>query len=328
VLERNPHFHEWSQAAKPDGYPDRITWTFTSSTHKNVRAVEQGREDIAFDGVPRELEREVTTRYAPGAHPHPNREVTYLFLNTKVPPFDDVRVRRAVSFGADRTAAVRSAAQALGAQPTCQILPPSFPGFRRYCPYTPHPGPKGIWNGPDLKQARHLIAASGTKGTPVTIWVPENQRAEGPFAAALLRSLGYPTRLKQVSAGVYYDPAKGPGNPRRRVQAGPFTWQPDYPAASNFINILLSCAAAAKGDNYSHFCDPQIDARIQRALALQTTDSYRANKLWAQIDQEIVDQAPVVPLITHRQMEFVSNRVGNYQYNPQWGILLDQLWVR
>jgi peptide/nickel transport system substrate-binding protein len=293
-----------------------------------VRAVEQGREDIAFDGVPRELEREVTTRYAPGAHPHPNREVTYLFLNTKVPPFDDVRVRRAVSFGADRTAAVRSAAQALGAQPTCQILPPSFPGFRRYCPYTPHPGPKGIWNGPDLKQARHLIAASGTKGTPVTIWVPENQRAEGPFAAALLRSLGYPTRLKQVSAGVYYDPAKGPGNPRRRVQAGPFTWQPDYPAASNFINILLSCAAAAKGDNYSHFCDPQIDARIQRALALQTTDSYRANKLWAQIDQEIVDQAPVVPLITHRQMEFVSNRVGNYQYNPQWGILLDQLWVR
>jgi hypothetical protein len=24
----------------------------------------------------------------------------------------------------------------------------------------------------------------------------------------------------------------------------------------------------------------------------------------------------------------VSKRVGSYQYNPQWGVLLDQLWVR
>lgn len=328
VLERNPHFQEWSKAAKPDGYPDRIIWIFTASNRPGVRAVEQGREDVAFSGVPRELEREVTTRYARQAHPHPNWEVTYLFLNTKVPPFDDVRARRAVSFAADRTAAMQSAAQDLGAQPHCQILPPSFPGFRRYCPYTLHPGPTAIWTGPDLERARRLIAASGTKGTPVTIWVPENQRAEGPFARALLRSLGYPTRLKQVSARVYYDPAKGPGNPRHRVQAGPFTWQADYPAPSNYINILLSCAAEAKGVNYSHFCDHHIDTRIRRALALQTTDPYRANKLWAQIDHAIVDQAPIVPLITHRQMEFVSNRVGNYQYNPQWGILLDQLWVR
>jgi peptide/nickel transport system substrate-binding protein len=29
-----------------------------------------------------------------------------------------------------------------------------------------------------------------------------------------------------------------------------------------------------------------------------------------------------------RQIDFVSRRVGNYQYNPQWGALLDQLWVR
>jgi hypothetical protein len=28
------------------------------------------------------------------------------------------------------------------------------------------------------------------------------------------------------------------------------------------------------------------------------------------------------------QTTLVSRRVGNYQYNPQWGPLLDQLWVR
>jgi uncharacterized protein (DUF2164 family) len=29
-----------------------------------------------------------------------------------------------------------------------------------------------------------------------------------------------------------------------------------------------------------------------------------------------------------RNVDFVSKRVGNYQYNPKWGVLLDQLWVK
>jgi hypothetical protein len=29
-----------------------------------------------------------------------------------------------------------------------------------------------------------------------------------------------------------------------------------------------------------------------------------------------------------QNVSFVSKRVGNFEYNPQWGVLLDQLWVR
>jgi hypothetical protein len=36
----------------------------------------------------------------------------------------------------------------------------------------------------------------------------------------------------------------------------------------------------------------------------------------------------VVPISNQLGSVFVSRRVGNYQYNPQWGILVDQLWVR
>ena len=43
----------------------------------------------------------------------------------------------------------------------------------------------------------------------------------------------------------------------------------------------------------------------------------------------MVDRAAVVPLITHKSLDFVSKRVGNYQSNPYpVGVLLDQLWVR
>jgi peptide/nickel transport system substrate-binding protein len=44
------------------------------------------------------------------------------FLNTRVPPFDDVRARLAVNYALDRT---------------CQILPPNYPSYRRACLYLP-----------------------------------------------------------------------------------------------------------------------------------------------------------------------------------------------
>ena len=324
-LQRNPHFREWSQAATPDGYADRISWTFlphaAGSDQKEVREVEQGRADVAFDGVPRELLHEVNTRYATQVHARPLWGVTYLYLNTRVPPFNDLRVRLAANYAANRSAAVPASAQGLGAEPTCQILPPNFPGYRRYCPYTLHPGPSGVWKGPDLKRARRLVAASGTKGTPVTIWIPDNQTSEGPIAAALMRSLGYRTRVKYVSDKLYYF-SHWLGNPRSRVQAGVSSWFADYPGASSFIETF-SCTG------FAHFCDRRVESLIQRALRLPTTDPYGANQLWGRIDHAMVDRAAVVPLITHKSVDFVSKRVGNYQSNPYpVGVLLDQLWVR
>ena len=80
--------------------------------------------------------------------------------------------------------------------------------------------------------------------------------------------------------------------------------------------------------NFSEFCDPQIDHQIARARELEVTDPALASSLWSRIDRELVDQGPVVPLVNPKQVNFLSQRVGNYQYNPQWNVLLDQLWVR
>jgi peptide/nickel transport system substrate-binding protein len=321
---RNPRFREWSKAAQPDGYPDRIVISLSKSVSAAVRAVERGSRDAALDGVPLGLEHEVETQYASQVHANPRAGTTYVFLNTNVPPFDDVRVRRAVNFAADRAAGVRASFHGTGAEPTCQILPRGFPGFHAYCPYTLHPGASGTWTAPDLERARRLVAASGTQGDPVTVWVPDNHRGEASFAAAIFRSLGYRTRIKRLSDNAYYGPT-GAIDPRRRAQAGLFSWFADFPAASNFITTFFSCRSPL---NWSEYCDRHIDAQIRRALELQTTDPYLANRLWARIDREIVDKATVVPLFTLKEVDIVSGRVGNYQYNPQWGVLLDQLWIR
>ena len=103
-------------------------------------------------------------------------------------------------------------------------------------------------------------------------------------------------------------------------------WGPDYPAASTFFEPLLTCNAPSFVA--SGFCDPEIDAMMERAKLSQLDDPVAAGALWAEIDRAIVDQAPFVWLFNPIDVVIVSDRVGNFQRNPNWGILLNQLWVR
>ena len=61
---------------------------------------------------------------------------------------------------------------------------------------------------------------------------------------------------------------------------------------------------------------------------LQLEDPVASGALWAEIDRAIVDQAPYLWLANQIAVEFVSERVGNYQWSPQWNSLLNELWVR
>jgi ABC-type transport system substrate-binding protein len=61
---------------------------------------------------------------------------------------------------------------------------------------------------------------------------------------------------------------------------------------------------------------------------IQVTDPDAAVRAWARIENELVDLAPWVPLVTPWSGDFVSKRIANYQYNATTRNLLDQLWVR
>jgi peptide/nickel transport system substrate-binding protein len=67
---------------------------------------------------------------------------------------------------------------------------------------------------------------------------------------------------------------------------------------------------------------------MESARAVQITAPQTANNLWARIDRALVDRAAWLPLVTPTNTDLVSKRVGNYRYQPLWGPLLDQLWVR
>jgi peptide/nickel transport system substrate-binding protein len=320
---RNRFFREWSHAAQPDGNPDEIVMRFGLTPEREVRAVQEGRADWLADNVPARLLPILRKRFAGRLHSASIGATDFFQFNTTLPPFDDVRARQAVNFALDRRAIVRLYGCHDLASPTCQILPAGIAGYHRYCPYTRNPGPAGIWTAPDLARARRQVAASGTRGTPVTVWGWTDDPTISPrvvrYTAGLLRRLGYRTRVHLVTHRSLAHPAP---EVFTKIQLIPAGWG-DTPYG--FFTTWFACAGA---NDHGWFCDPRIDREILRAQSLKATAPRAAASVWARIDHELVDRAAWVPLIDERGIDFVSARVGNYQVHPYWGIIADQLWLR
>ena len=199
VLVRNPHFRPWSAVAQPSGFPDRITLRLGLDPARQATEISAGSADVMLSnplpGALRRLGRRVPLQLHSWALP----EFEGMFLNTRVAPFDRVAVRRALALAVDRAAVVELYGGANSARPTCQILPPGFPGHQPFCPYTSRPNAAGVWQSPDVARARSLIARSGTAGMEVVVATIRNdaqKRAMGSYFVGLLNDLGYHASLR------------------------------------------------------------------------------------------------------------------------------------
>jgi peptide/nickel transport system substrate-binding protein len=319
TLIRNPRFRVWSPSAQPDGYVDQMEWSFGVEPQAQIDAVTTGEADLMFEAVASGRLDEILVRNAAQVHTSPLARTVFNVLDITVPPFDNLQVRQALNFAVDRERVVQAFEGA--ALPTCQQIPPNFPGYEPYCPYTIDPGPEGegSWTGPDMRRAHGLIHRSGTTDMRVMFQYADKSygagwRPPGDYMVELLRELGYRVSVWSPSADL--------GNQPQMYLGG---WSADYPAASNFIANIFSCDATVFSEG---FCDPQIDRMIDHALDVQADDPVAAGALWAEVDRKIVDQAPFLWLVTAIDVDFVSERVGNYQSSLQYGVLLNQLWVR
>jgi ABC-type transport system substrate-binding protein/class 3 adenylate cyclase len=327
TLTRNPRFKEWSSQAQPAGFPDRITWQLNRSDAEQLSMIAKGALDAAL-GDPNQVGQDplvtrLASRFPDQAHTYTRVQVTAFLLNARTPPFDNALVRQAVNLAVDRRKALLAVGGPSGGEITCQVLPPNIPGYRPYCPYTTDASDSGgTWSGQDLARARQLVAQSGTAGEAVTVRSSTKDKSFAGVLVSALRSLGYHVRLiAHGDAGAYFSLVYSPTG----VQAGPYAYVDDYPAPADFLKLQLACGSPA---NVSHFCDPKLDQQMTRAGELQSTDPAQAALLWEQIDREMTDQAPWVPLLNDRRTDFLARHVGNYQHHPQWGMLVDQLWLR
>ena len=109
-------------------------------------------------------------------------------------------------------------------------------------------------------------------------------------------------------------------------------WQADFPSEASFLAPLFKCSDFVPGKpdqttDPSFFCDRAVDRLMDRAVAVGLVNPPAGHRLWQQAERKILADAPVVPTFNRENIDFITKRVGNYQYNPQWGPLVDEMWV-
>ena len=319
TLVRNPHFSAWSVAAQPAGYPDVIRIQVERDEAAAVDAVLNGKADLTQSKTRFDLTTTLPTR----TNVSYQENAQYVYLNSKQPPFDRKEVRQALNYAVDRRALIAlypgsSAAATL----SCQLLPPSFPGYRPYCPYQTGRA-DGPYAGPDMDKARLLVRQSGTTQIPITIHrLAVSLYQQFPdYIAKILRDLGYTVTIEDIPPG-----GDDPWSP---VLAGYqiFTmwgWTPDYPNPASFYYAQASCSTP----NMNQFCDQAVETLAKAASELATSDPNAALADWTEVDRRLTDDAAFLTLGNHKRLDVTSERLGNLQQRGGVGPDISQLWVR
>jgi peptide/nickel transport system substrate-binding protein len=329
VMKRNPYFKEWSKDAQPAGYPDQIVESFGLTVEAQITAIQNGEADWTLEQPPADRLAEIGTKYADQTHVETLTAFWYVPMNTRLAPFNNLKARQAVNYAIDRNAAIKIFGGPRLGTPSCQVLPPAFPGYKPYCPYTKNPGTR--WSAPDLVKAKLLVKQSGTAGQKVAVVTPDDEvnKAMGVYLQSVLNQIGYKATVKPISGNIFFTYAQ---NTKNKVQINVQQWYQDYPAASDFLYILFGCESFHPGSdssiNIAGFCDKKINAQMHKALDLGIESEDAANALWSKIDRMVTDQAPMATLFTPKHIDFVSKRVGNFTFSKQFYWLVDQSWVK
>ena len=329
VMKRNPYFKVWSKQAMPDGYPDEIIESFGLTVEAQITAIENGEADWTNEQPPADRLGEIGTKYRDQVYINTLTAFWYVPMNTNLAPFNNLKARQAVNFAIDRNATVKIFGGPKLATPSCQVLPPGFPGHADYCPYTKSPGAK--WSAPDLTKAKQLVKESGTAGQKVAVTVPDDEvnKAMGVYLQSLLNEIGYKASVKPISGNIFFTYVQ---NTKNKVQINVQQWYQDYPAASDFLYILFGCESFHPGSdssiNIAGFCDKKINAQMHKALALGVTNEKAANAIWAKVDLAVTNASPMATLFTPKHIDFVSKRVGNFTFSKEFYWLVDQSWVK
>jgi ABC-type transport system substrate-binding protein len=299
VLVRNPYYY---RAGLP--YLDRLTFDFGVDPSVGVLRVEAGQADLVGDGIPSANYVQLTTspQWSRDVATRPAIGVYMLALNTRVAPFNNLKVRQAVEMAIDK----RHLLQLLNGRGVAAngVLPTTLPGFDgkdipNLYPYNPN-------------KARALLREAGyPHGFTTTLGLGSELSGGdviGTEVQADLRAIGIHVAVK---------PLPSEATAIASMPMTTYTWFMDYPDPADFIDGFTSCGAAVVGgSNPAFLCDRGLDAAANAARPLPLGPARVA--AYRRIDLQVMRDAAYVPLYFPLFTFFHSSRLGGYYVNLAW----------
>jgi ABC-type transport system substrate-binding protein len=303
ILVRNPHYF------KPGvGHLDKIEADFGVDTTTGFLRIQRGQADLDGDYPSIPAPEFLSTLHDPKWSKQVFRLVQvatwYIPMNTLMPPFTNVLVRRAVNYAINKQLIIRLI-QGRGVVADT-FLPPTMPGYGHYTLYTYNPA-----------KAKQLLAQAGYPNGFSTTFYSDNVSDDPRIAQAIipmLANIGIKATLKTIDGNTLQQL----WGTKKKVPISWTAWFEDFPDPNDFFEPILSCESAVPGTfNEPWYCNPKVDAFAQKLKAM--TDRTARLRLYPQLDKMVMEDAPVVPVYHSVYYDIHSFALHNYYADSIWG---------
>ncbi|MDA0154865.1 ABC transporter substrate-binding protein [Vibrio sp. Makdt] len=276
-----------------------------------------GELDFTYE-VPNEHFRRLQKEYSEDVNIKGNLCTYYYQFNAQKAPFDDVRVRKAMSYAMDRDI-VTKAILGQGQKPAYFLTPEITAGFD---PVTPEYGQ--LSQKERIAEAKRLLEEAGyTKSNPLEFSLLYNtsenhKKLAVAIASMWKKELGINAKLENQEWKSYLD-SKDTGN-FDVARAG---WCGDYNEASSFLTLMVSQNTTAG----QHYKSAEYDKVIDKALS--STSEEERTKLYIEAEKLLAKDMPIAPIYQYVTTRLVSPQLGGYpEGNAEDKIYSKDLYIK
>lgn len=230
----------------------------------------------------------------------PGYIVRHIGFNTEKEPFDDVRVRKALTYGFDRQTLLDEVLTGLSI-PAHGTIPPNVTGYEEEVAKYPY----------DPEKAKELLAEAGyADGLSFTFPVPNMDRFMTPATVfqADMEKIGVDVEIEVVEATTYLEEARE-GKYPLFVLSNSQTGVPDF-----ILNRIYNSENAGGGDNYTQYKNDDVDAWLDELG--NTLDEEKRQEILSNIQKQLAEDVPYIWIDHEEHIFAVNNRVEGYHVTP------------
>jgi peptide/nickel transport system substrate-binding protein len=302
IMEPNPHYHG------PKPHFSRVIVKIVPDASARRLQLVRGDLDIA-EGLPIDQLRALKKDGNAGVvvREYPSLKVTYLYLNNKKAPLNNVDVRRAIIDAVDVKGIISGILYG-EAKPLNGPIPEGMWGYDS----TIKPVPR------DVAKAKALLKKAGVDHLNLSFDFSAADSNWPIIALAVQSNLadaGIKVKLEKFANATYRD----------RLGKGDFdiaigNWSPDFADPYMFMNYWFDSSNGGLAGNRSFYSNPEVD-KLVREAAVAATQAERM-KLYQKAQKIVVKDAAYVYLFQKNSQIAMRKDVKGFVFNP----MLEQIY--
>jgi peptide/nickel transport system substrate-binding protein len=322
TLVRNPN---WDPETDPNrkALPDKMTVKLNMDPNDLDNQIEAGSIDVDIVGTgvqPAMLTKLLQSDSLRDRADNPVlARLWYTSINPTVKPLDNIECRKAIMYGMSPTSYQRAyGGQFAGGDIATTILPPNIPGQEDFDLWGQKENPNG-----QVDKAKEALEKCGQDINTNIAYRAERPKEKATAEAfqQALEKVGITATPKPLPEGDYFSATCGLPSYVVKNNIGMCVngWGADWPDGYGFLSQIVDSRVIRPtgGSSNTSVRIPEVDKMLDEAIVEQDEDA--RNKLWAEIDRRVMEEAVIYPGVYAKAVLLRGTNINNVFVNESFG---------